>query len=68
MRICPHISQDELLTVSVTSYLVCTLATDSVAVGVFDRSRHVAVSNNGQGEGNSMSETAAPVYKWKEKR
>lgn len=40
-----------------------TLATGRIAVGVFDRSLHVAVSNNGVGKGNSVSETATPVYK-----
>lgn len=52
---------------SCSSYLVCTLATDRIAVGVFDRSLHMAVSNNGVGKWNSVSETATPVSKWTEK-
>lgn len=53
---------------------MCTLATDRIAVGVFDRSLHLAVSNDGVGKGNLVGETATPVSKrmerhckWKEK-
>lgn len=44
-----------------------TLATERIAVGVFDRLLHVSVSNNGVWQGNSVGEAATPVYKWMEK-
>lgn len=44
-----------------------TLATEGIAVGVFDRSLHVSVSNNGVWQGKLVGEAATPVYKWMEK-
>lgn len=52
---------------SFTSYLIGTLATERIAVGVFDRSLHVSVSNNGVWHGKLVGEAATPVYKLMEK-
>lgn len=49
---------------SCTSYLMGTLATERIAVGVFDRLLHVSVSNNGMWQGNSVGKAATPVYQW----
>lgn len=47
----------------VVSYLMCAFATEAFAVRLFDRTLHVALTDDGVGEWNVVGETATPDHK-----